>query len=191
MKIFFTALCFTLLTSVMAAPAKGLNKTVKVKMETNYGDIVLELNRERAPITVRNFLKYTDNKFYDGTIFHRVIDNFMIQGGGLTADMQKKATLQEIKNEADNGLKNQMGTIAMARTNTIDSATSQFFINVKDNEFLNHRGRSSRDYGYTVFGKVVKGMFVVNKIKAATTTTKNGRQNVPLKPIIIKKVTRL
>ena len=153
MKAFFAALCLTLLSPVFATPAKDLNKTVKVKMETNYGDIVLELNQEKAPITVRNFLKYTDNKFYEGTIFHRVINNFMIQGGGLTADMQKKATLSEIKNEADNGLKNQNGTIAMARTGAVDSATSQFFINVKDNNFLNHKGKSQRDYGYTVLEK--------------------------------------
>ena len=136
-----------------------------VKMETNYGDIILELNQEKAPITVKNFLQYTDNKFYDGTIFHRVINNFMIQGGGLTKDMKKKTTLAEIKNEADNGLKNEVGTIAMARTNVVDSATSQFFINVKDNNFLNHRGKNPRDYGYTVFGKVTEGMTVVNRIK--------------------------
>ena len=191
MKAFFAALCLTLLSPVFATPAKDLNKTVKVKMETNYGDIVLELNQEKAPITVRNFLKYTDNKFYEGTIFHRVINNFMIQGGGLTADMQKKATLSEIKNEADNGLKNQNGTIAMARTGAVDSATSQFFINVKDNNFLNHKGKSQRDYGYTVFGKVTEGMTVVNRIKTAATTSKNGRQNVPMKPVVIKKVTRL
>jgi len=191
MKALFTALCLTLLTQVFAVAEKDLNKTVKVKMETNYGDIVLELNQDKAPITVRNFLKYTDNKFYDGTIFHRVINNFMIQGGGLTADMQKKATLSEVKNEADNGLKNQIGTIAMARTNIVDSATSQFFINVKDNNLLNHKGKNPRDYGYTVFGKVTMGMTVVNKIKAVTTISKDGRQNVPMKPIVIKKVTRL
>ena len=115
----------------------------------------------------------------------------MIQGGGLTSDMKKKVTLSEIKNEADNGLKNEVGTIAMARTNIVDSATSQFFINVKDNNFLNHRGKNPRDYGYTVFGKVVKGMTVVNRIKAAATTSKDGRQNVPTEPILIKKVTRL
>ena len=191
MKAFFTALCLTLLTQVFAAPAKDLNKTVKVKMETNYGDIVLELNQEKAPITVKNFLKYTDIKFYEGTIFHRVINNFMIQGGGLTADMKKKTTLAEIKNEAHNGLKNEVGTIAMARTNSVDSATSQFFINVKDNNFLNHKGKNPRDYGYTVFGKVIKGMPVVNRIKTAATSSKNGRQNVPVEPIVIKKVTRL
>lgn len=191
MKALFTALCLTLVTQVFAEPAKDLSKTVKVKMETNYGDIVLELNQGKAPVTVKNFLHYTDNKFYEGTIFHRVINNFMIQGGGLTADMKKKTTLSEIKNEADNGLKNEVGTIAMARTNAVDSATSQFFINVKDNNFLNHRGKNPRDYGYTVFGKVTKGMPVVNRIKTAATTSKNGRQNVPMEPIIIKKVSRL
>jgi len=184
MKALFIALCLTLMTQAIAAP-------VKVKMETNYGDIVLELNQDKAPITVKNFLQYTDNKFYEGTIFHRVINNFMIQGGGLTTDMKKKTTLPEIKNEADNGLKNEVGTIAMARTNDVNSATSQFFINVKNNDFLNHRGKNPRDYGYTVFGKVVKGMTVVNRIKSVATTSKNGRQNVPTDPIIIKKVTRL
>ncbi len=191
MKALFVALCFALSTSVFAAQAKNLSKTIKVKMETNYGDIVLELNQEKAPITVSNFLKYTENKFYDGTIFHRVINNFMIQGGGLTPDMQKKTTLSEIKNEADNGLKNHVGTIAMARTNMVDSATSQFFINVNDNDFLNHRGKNPSEYGYTVFGKVTEGMTVVNRIKTAATTSKGGRQNVPTEPIIIKKVTRL
>jgi peptidyl-prolyl cis-trans isomerase B (cyclophilin B) len=191
MKALFTALIFGLLTTVFAAPVKDLNKTVKVKMETNYGDIVLELNQEKAPITVKNFLKYTDNKFYEGTVFHRVINNFMIQGGGLTVDMQKKTTLSEIKNEADNGLKNEVGTIAMARTNSVDSATSQFFINLKDNDFLNHKSKNPRGYGYTVFGKVTQGMTVVNRIKIAATTSKGGRQNVPMKPIVIKKVSRL
>ena len=191
MKAFLAALCLTLLSPVFPTSAKNLDKTVKVKMETNYGDIILELNQEKAPITVSNFLKYTDNKFYEGTIFHRVINNFMIQGGGLTTDMQKKATLAEIKNEADNGLKNEVGTIAMARTSSVDSATSQFFINVKDNSFLNHKGKNPRDYGYTVFGKVTEGMTVVNKIKTVATTSKDGRQNVPMKPIVIKKVTRL
>ena len=191
MRLFFVAICFALSTLVFAGEAKELSKTVKVKMETNYGDIILELNQEKAPITVRNFLKYTKNKFYEGTIFHRVINNFMIQGGGLTSDMQKKTTLPEIKNEADNGLKNLVGTIAMARTNIVDSATSQFFINVNDNNFLNHRGKNPSEYGYTVFGKVIKGMTVVNRIKTVATTSKNGFQNVPTEPIIIKKVTRL
>ena len=184
MKSLFIALCMSLMTQAFAAP-------VKVKMETNYGDIVLELDQEKAPITVKNFLQYTDNKFYDGTIFHRVIDNFMIQGGGLTENMKEKTTLSEIKNEADNGLKNEVGTIAMARTSIVDSATSQFFINVKDNDFLNHRGKNPRDYGYTVFGKVVEGMNVVNKIKTVPTTMKDGMQDVPSEPIVIKKVTRL
>ena len=191
MKSLFIALCLSLMTQAFSTAKKDANKTVKVKMETTYGEIILELNQEKAPITVKNFLQYTDNKFYEGTIFHRVINNFMIQGGGLTADMKKKATLAEIKNEADNGLKNEVGTIAMARTNSVDSATSQFFINVKDNNFLNHRGENPRDYGYTVFGKVIKGMPVVNRIKSAATTSKNGRQNVPTEPIIINKVTRL
>ena len=191
MKSLLTALCFSLVTQVFAASPKDLNKTVKVKMETSLGDIIFELNQKKAPVTVKNFLKYVDSKFYEGTIFHRVINNFMIQGGGLTVDMKKKITLAEIKNEADNGLKNDVGTIAMARTNLVDSATSQFFINVKNNNFLNHRSKNPKGYGYTVFGKVIKGMSVVNKIKTSATISKNGRQNVPVEPIIIKKVSRL
>ncbi len=187
MKSLLILLCLALMTPCFAE----IKSPVQVKMETNYGDIILELNQEKAPQTVDNFLKYTKSNFYNGTIFHRVIDGFMVQGGGLTETMQKKQTLPAIKNEADNGLENNIGTIAMARTNDVNSATSQFFINVNDNSLLNHRGKTSRDYGYTVFGKVIEGMSVINRIKKTATNSKDGHQDVPVNPIIIKKVTRL
>ena len=163
------------------------NKNPKVKLETNMGDIVIELNAEAAPITVKNFLGYVENGFFDGLIFHRVIDGFMIQGGGFTADMQRKQTNAPIKNEASNGLKNDRGTIAMARTNDPDSATSQFFINHKDNNFLNYTG--SANPGYAVFGKTVEGIDVVDKIAVVRTTTRNGMQDVPVEPVVIKSAT--
>ena len=163
----------------------------KVLMKTSMGDITIELNDKKAPITTKNFLKYVNNGFYNGTIFHRVIDNFMIQGGGFDTNLKKKDTLAPIKNEADNGLRNDVGTIAMARTGVVDSATAQFFINVKDNSFLNHTGKSPRDYGYAVFGRVVKGMPVVNRIKKSATKANGPFQNLPTKNIIIEKITVL
>jgi len=162
-----------------------------VVMETSEGVIKIELDAAKAPITVENFLKYVDDKFYDGTIFHRVIPGFMIQGGGFTEDMQQKETLPPIKNEASNGLRNNTGTIAMARTSVVDSATSQFFINVKDNDFLNHQNESPSGYGYAVFGKVIDGMDVVHKIEHVQTTSVGPHRDVPAKPVIIQKVTRL
>ena len=159
---------------------KGGNPVVIIK--TSKGDIKIELDKENAPITVDNFTAYVEDGFYDGTIFHRVINNFMVQGGGFTADMQQKPTKEPIKNEADNGLKNDRGTIAMARTGVVDSATSQFFINHADNEFLNH-GR--RDFGYAVFGKVVDGMDVVDAI--AVVQTAPG--DVPNEQIVIESIT--
>jgi peptidyl-prolyl cis-trans isomerase B (cyclophilin B) len=158
-----------------------------VKLSTNFGDITLELNAEKAPITVANFLQYVESGFYDGVIFHRVIDGFMIQGGGFNADMQQKETKDEIKNEADNGLSNGQYTVAMARTSIPDSASSQFFINVADNDFLNHTAKTSSGWGYCVFGKVVEGMDVVDKMKAVKTTTKAGHRDVPAEPLIIEK----
>ncbi len=143
------------------------------------------------PDPVRNFLSYVDEKFYDGTIFHRVIANFMIQGGGFTADMKRKKTHDPIKNEASAELKNQRGTISMARTSRINSATSQFFINVVDNNFLNHRDKTARGYGYAVFGKVVENMDVVDRIKAVKTTTRGQQKDVPVEPVIIKSVRRV
>ena len=158
-----------------------------VVMTTSMGEIVIELDPEKAPITVENFLQYVDDGHYDGTIFHRVIQSFMIQGGGFTADMTQKDVRDPIKNEANNGLKNVPGTIAMARTSIVDSATAQFFINTKDNAFLNH---GSRDYGYAVFGKVVTGMDIVRKIEGVPTGVKSGMQDVPVEPVVIESITR-
>jgi peptidyl-prolyl cis-trans isomerase B (cyclophilin B) len=160
-----------------------------VKLSTNFGDITLELNAEKAPITVANFLQYVESGFYDGVIFHRVIDGFMIQGGGFNADMQQKKTKDEIKNEADNGLSNDNYTIAMARTSIPDSASSQFFINATDNDFLNHTAKTPSGWGYCVFGKVVEGMDVVDKIKKVKTTSKAGHRDVPVEAVIIEKAT--
>ena len=151
------------------------------------GSIIIELYDKKAPITVKNFLDYINNKYYDGLIFHRVIDNFMIQGGGFNSKMIQKRPQPPITNEATNGLQNQRGTIAMARTGVIDSATSQFFINVKNNTFLNHRNPSPSAYGYAVFGKVVKGMDLVDYIKTLPTTRKRGMSDVPVDLVIIKK----
>jgi peptidyl-prolyl cis-trans isomerase B (cyclophilin B) len=160
-----------------------------VVLTTNFGDISIELNAEKAPITVANFLQYVEDGFYDGMIFHRVISNFMVQGGGFDANMKQKATKAPIKNEADNGLSNDEYTIAMARTSVPDSATGQFFINVKNNDFLNHTSPTASGWGYCVFGKVVAGMDVVDKIKAVKTTSKAGHADVPVDPVIIEKAT--
>ncbi|MGD8594559.1 MAG: peptidylprolyl isomerase [Gammaproteobacteria bacterium] len=161
----------------------------KVRIQTNMGDIVVELNRAKAPQTVANFLSYVNDGFYNGTVFHRVIDGFMIQGGGFTQDLQQKSTKPPIQNEADNGLKNDRGTIAMARTNNPNSATAQFFINVVNNDFLNYRSKTTRGWGYAVFGKVVEGMDVVDKIRK-TPTGPSGpfRQDVPKTPVVIQSV---
>jgi cyclophilin family peptidyl-prolyl cis-trans isomerase len=159
-------------------------KNPVVVMKTSEGTIRIELWADKAPVTVKNFLQYTDEGAYDGTIFHRVIDNFMIQGGGFTPDMKQKPTHEPIKNEAAADLKNLRGTIAMARTNVVDSATSQFFINVKDNDFLDHKNESQTGFGYAVFGKVIEGMDVVDKIKVVP--TKSG--DVPSKQIVIESV---
>lgn len=162
----------------------------KVKIETSLGIIAIELDEENAPVSVQNFLQYVDDKHYNGTIFHRVISDFMIQGGGFTEDLKQKSTKKPIKNEAGNGLKNDRGTIAMARTNVVDSATSQFFINLKDNDFLNHQDDSPQRFGYAVFGKVVEGMEVVDKIAGVETTTKRGMQDVPVYAVTINSVKR-
>lgn len=160
-----------------------------ITLHTNYGDIKIELDEKAAPKTCENFLNYANEGFYNDTIFHRVIDGFMIQGGGMTADMGRKNTKAAIVNEADNGLKNLKGTIAMARTNDPHSATAQFFINVKDNNFLDFRAKTPDGWGYCVFGKVVEGMDVVDKIKAVKTGNRAGHQDVPLNDVIIEKVT--
>jgi peptidyl-prolyl cis-trans isomerase A (cyclophilin A) len=169
------------------APSKAEAKKPVVTLETSLGPIKLELDPAKAPVSVANFLAYVDSGFYDGTIFHRVIPDFMIQGGGFAADMTQKPTKAPIKNEADNGLKNDSWTIAMARTAEKDSATAQFFINVQNNDFLNHGGR---DFGYAVFGKVTNGVDVVKKIAAVKTTTKGGQQNVPVEAVVIKSARR-
>ena len=159
----------------------------RVKLDTSAGDILIELDQAKAPKTVENFLQYVKDKHYDGTVFHRVIDGFMIQGGGFTADMQQKPTRPPIALEASNGLKNDRYTIAMARTGNPNSATSQFFINVKNNDSLN--APNPDGYGYTVFGRVVSGTDAVDKIRAVQTGNKGGMQNVPLEPIVIKSAT--
>jgi len=158
-----------------------------VKLTTNFGDITIELYADKAPITVANFLSYVEKGFYEGVIFHRVINDFMIQGGGFDTSMKQKATDATIKNEADNGLSNDKYTLAMARTMVPDSASAQFFINVKDNAFLNFSAPTSQGWGYCVFGKVVEGMDVVDKIKAVPTTSRGGHQDVPVEPVIIEK----
>ncbi len=163
-----------------------------VVMQTSMGSIKLELYEDKAPISVANFLDYVDQNFYDGSVFHRVIADFMIQGGGFTQNLQRKTAMAPIKNEATNGLKNTKGTIAMARTNVVDSATSQFFINLKDNDFLNHRGQNPRQYGYAVFGKVIEGMDVVEKIAKQKTIAKNRLfQNLPEPVVVIESVRRV
>ncbi len=161
-----------------------------VTIRTTEGDIEIELFANKAPGTVKNFLRYVDEKHYNKTIFHRVIDGFMIQGGGMTADMKEKTTHAPIQNEASNGVLNKRGTIAMARTSDIHSATSQFFINVVDNEFLDHRSTTPSGYGYCAFGEVKKGMEVVDKIKSAETSTRKGHQDVPVKAIEIIEIVR-
>ncbi|MBY0517209.1 MAG: peptidyl-prolyl cis-trans isomerase [Bacteriovoracaceae bacterium] len=161
-----------------------------VVMQTSHGTIEIELNEEKAPESVKNFLKYVDDKFYDGTIFHRVISSFMIQGGGFTPKMEQKKTRAAIKNEAGNGLTNDVGTIAMARTSEIHSATSQFFINVENNTMLNHRDNTDAGFGYAVFGKVTSGMHVVNRIKAVRTGNRGGHGDVPMDNVVIKNVRR-
>jgi|TARA_R100000005_G_scaffold67464_1_gene35569 peptidyl-prolyl cis-trans isomerase B (cyclophilin B) len=159
-----------------------------VIIKTTFGDITLTLDAEKAPVTVANFLKHAREGSYDGTIFHRVIDNFMIQGGGFDTEMRQKPAGEPIQNEADNGLKNDFGTIAMARTMDPHSATTQFFINVKDNDFLNHSGKNMQGWGYAVFGKVTGGEEVLHKIRVLPTTSRSGHQDVPVDPVIIETI---
>ena len=159
-----------------------------ITLHTSMGDIALELDFDNAPATAANFLQYARDGFYEGTIFHRVINNFMIQGGGMDTDMNQKSTRAPIQNEADNGLKNVVGSIAMARTGDPHSATAQFFINVADNDFLNHTGKNAQGWGYAVFGKVSDGMSVVEKIKLVSTGSNRGHQDVPKQAVIIDSV---
>jgi len=183
-------ICFaTGLFIVGCTQAKGDNPVVII--ETSEGTIKVELWPDRAPITVRNFLRYADEGFYDGTIFHRVIPGFMIQGGGLTPDMRTKKTREPIENEAKADLKNERGTIAMARTSEVNSATAQFFINLVNNDFLNHRDNTPQGFGYAVFGKVIDGMDVVDTIAKVKTTTQGPYENVPVRPVRILSVRRV
>jgi peptidyl-prolyl cis-trans isomerase B (cyclophilin B) len=158
-----------------------------IKLHTKLGVITLELDHPRAPVTAANFLQYARDGFYEGTLFHRVIPNFMIQGGGLNPDMNQKPARTTIRNEADNGLKNRTGTVAMARTAEPHSATSQFFINLKDNDFLDYRSPTNQGWGYCVFGRVVDGMDVVNAIAKVATTSRRGHQDVPVEDVAIEK----
>jgi peptidyl-prolyl cis-trans isomerase B (cyclophilin B) len=184
------ALALAALAALGAASATAADKNPKVLIETSMGDIEVELFQDKAPATVKNFLSYVDDKFYDGVIFHRVISNFMIQGGGLEPGLKEKKTKDEIKNEADNGVSNERGTIAMARKGDPDSASAQFFINVKDNKFLDHRSKKPQEYGYCVFGKVIKGMDVVDKIKEVEVEDKGNNEKVPVKDVVIKSIRR-
>ncbi|WP_373187355.1 peptidylprolyl isomerase [Halopseudomonas sp.] len=174
--------------ALLLAATSALADNPQVLLKTSHGDIKLELNAEAAPISVENFLRYADAGHYDGLIFHRVIPGFMIQGGGFTPDMDQRPVGKPIKNEADNGLRNDRYTVAMARTQVVDSATSQFFINLGKNEFLNHGGR---DFGYAVFGEVVDGQHVVETIAKVPTGTTRGHQNVPSSPVVIRSVERV
>ena len=161
------------------------DKNPVVLMSTSMGNIRIELDATNAPITTKNFVDYVSAGHYDGLIFHRVIPGFMIQGGGMDAGMNEKRNKSPIKNEAANGLKNNLGTLAMARTNVVDSATSQFFINVKNNDFLNHRSTAPAEFGYAVFGKVIEGMDVVQSIEKVRTGNKGGNQDVPVDAVVI------
>ncbi len=182
-------LALLFLLSIPSGAIGGLSDNPQVIMETSKGTIVLEVFPDEAPETVKNFLKYVRWGHYDGTIFHRVIPDFMIQGGGLTPDMKKKTTEMPIKNEADNGLKNKRGTVAMARTPDPHSATDQFFINLKNNGFLNYKSKTAQGWGYTVFGKVAKGMDVVDAISDVKTAKNGMMSNVPVEPVRIIKMT--
>ena len=170
-------------------PSTDVDGNPIILMKTSLGDIKLELFKDMAPITVENLLAYSEEGFYEGTIFHRVISDFMIQGGGFEPRMKQKKTRPPIKNEAANGISNRRGTIAMARTGVVDSATSQFFINHKDNMKLDHRDNTAREFGYTVFGKVIEGMDIVDKIAAVKTQTHGHFKDVPVKDVVIKSVT--
>lgn len=170
-------------TAISSEPVAG---NPIILMETSMGNVKLELHAKEAPISVKNFLSYVESGFYDGTIYHRVIPGFMIQGGGFTNDLKQKQTNPPIRNEAHNGLKNRAGTVAMARTMVVDSATAQFFINVADNGSLDHRDKTQQGYGYAVFGKVIDGMDIVNRITAVKTGMQKGFRDVPETPVVIK-----
>lgn len=177
------------IASSTSSQGTTMSANPKVKLQTNHGEMLIELNAEKAPKTVENFLAYVKDGFFDGTIFHRVINNFMIQGGGFEAGMKQKDTRDPVENEANNGLRNDRYTLAMARTSDPHSATAQFFINVSDNEFLNHTAPTTNGWGYAVFGQVIEGTEVVDKIKTVKTGTKGFHQDVPVEDVIIEKAT--
>ncbi|MCP4395719.1 MAG: peptidyl-prolyl cis-trans isomerase [bacterium] len=188
MKLLLVVLCLVLVVSTGKTKiAEAEEGNPRVRLETGKGVIVLELDAKAAPKTVENFLAYARDGFYDGTIFHRVIKGFMVQGGGFTADMKQKKTNDPVENEADNGLVNARGTIAMARTNDPHSATGQFFLNTVDNTFLNHKGKNAQGWGYCVFGKVVEGLDVMDAIEKVATGSKGGHQDVPKEAVVIEK----
>jgi peptidyl-prolyl cis-trans isomerase B (cyclophilin B) len=185
MKIKLIVVLAAIVSLVTAGGIMAAESNPKVEMETSKGKMVIELFPEKAPETVKNFLNYVEAKFYDGTIFHRVIANFMIQGGGFSVDMKRKSAGKPIKNEADNGLKNDRGTIAMARTGDPHSATAQFFINSVNNDFLNHKSKTQQGWGYVVFGKVIAGMDIIDAISASKTVTRGRFRDVPAETIEI------
>jgi peptidyl-prolyl cis-trans isomerase B (cyclophilin B) len=191
-SVLFCVLVFGIVGSAAAQGGPKADSThPRVALDTSKGRIVIELFADKAPKTVANFLQYVKSGHYDGVIFHRVIDGFMIQGGGFTADMSQKPTRDPIPNEADNGLTNDRGTLAMARTADPNSASAQFFINTVNNDSLNHRGKTPQGWGYAVFGKVVEGMDVVDQITKVRTGNRGGHQNVPVEAVVIKKATAL
>jgi peptidyl-prolyl cis-trans isomerase B (cyclophilin B) len=191
MKIGFVAMLISLGAVIISGAEDAAAENPRVLLDTSKGEIILELYPDKAPDTVNNFLNYVDAKFYDGTIFHRVIPNFMIQGGGFADDMKQKSTQTPIKNEADKGLDNDRGTIAMARTNEPHSATAQFFINTVNNDFLNHKSKTAQGWGYAAFGKVIEGMDTVDAISAVKTATRGSYSDVPVEPVVIIGARRL
>ena len=187
----FCALLAVFVLTVICSGSAWAKEPTLIKFETSLGDFVIELDEKAAPKTCANFMEYVNNGFYEGTIFHRVIGHFMIQGGGFDVNMTQKPTLPPVENEADNGLKNDMYTVAMARTNDPNSATSQFFVNVGDNAFLNHKAKNANGWGYCVFGKVVKGQDVIDKIKNVPTRSKGFHDDVPTIPVVVEKAVKL
>lgn len=190
MRSLFLSLIFSISASFCGLTMAAENTNPVVVMETSMGTVKIELWADKAPITVENFLRYTDSKFYDGLIFHRVIPGFMIQGGGYNAELMEQPTSDPIKNEATAELTNRRGTLAMARTQVVDSASSQFFINLVDNNYLNHTDETARGFGYAVFAEVIEGMDVVDLIAAVPTGSQRGQQDVPVDPVIITSITR-
>jgi len=183
--------CAAATVSLVAAQAPDKQDLPRVLLKTNAGEILIELDSQKAPLTVENFLRYVEEEHYDGTLFHRVMPDFMIQGGGFNADFEEKETHDPIENEATNGLKNKRGTLAMARTGEIHSATSQFFINVVDNDRLDHTATTVRGFGYCVFGRVIEGMETVDKIRKVKTGTRDPHENVPVEPVVIETARRV